>query len=139
MPTFQYPHGSCRWCVKGAIQQRKKAQGHFIYIYGTGRTQRPRTGWNRGEPQKPPAVWAPPPGTAWPEKGEGGGKERETQERGDKTGAREERGKGRKKERRGRAGRAAQVDVVVVVVEAVVVVVVVVVVVAVVGLWRLWW
>ena len=31
------------------------------------RTQEPRTGWNRGEPQKPPAVWAPPPGNARPE------------------------------------------------------------------------
>ena len=31
------------------------------------RTQEPGTGWNRGEPRKPPAVWAPPPGNARPE------------------------------------------------------------------------
>ena len=52
---------------QGSYTTKEKAQGHLIYIYERRRTQEPRTGWNRGEPQKPPAVWAPPPGNARPE------------------------------------------------------------------------
>jgi len=46
----------------------KKAREHNSYMYvRRERTQEAWTGWNRGEPQKPPAVWAPPPGNAQPE------------------------------------------------------------------------
>jgi hypothetical protein len=57
------------WILQLACQgsYTKRALGHHSYVYKGGRTQEPRTGWNCGEPQKPPAVWAPPPGNARPE------------------------------------------------------------------------
>jgi len=64
-------HLSVPSCVLAAnvLQELyKKADGHNSYMYGEREcSQEPWTGWNRGEPPKPPAVWAPLPGNAQPE------------------------------------------------------------------------